>query len=246
MSRTAVSTPGTDAGSLILLAYEDPEQSSTLVRWLVRDDKNEVLTCPLARAATSLIEEVRPDLILLQAASNVNLLVAACEDIRGVTDRPVVVLSEITDEMAISRALDSGVDDYFVLPITERELVARVRALTRRWQASRGNKSVLTFAGLELSPDEQSVALDGRVVDLTPMEFRLLACLVSAQGNVLTHDHIMATVWGAEYVDSRHYLHLYIRYLRDKLETEPKSPQLIISEWGIGYRLQPVPVVGSS
>ena len=239
MSRTLVSTSGTDAGSLILLAYEDPEQSSTLVRWLVRDGTNEVLTCPLARAATSLIEDVQPDLVLLQAASNADLLVAACEDIRSVTDRPVVVLSEITDALAVSRALDSGVDDYFVLPITERELVARVRALSRRWQATRGNQSVLTFAGLQLSPDEQSVALDGRTVDLTPMEFRLLACLVSAQGNVLTHDYIMANVWGAEYVDSRHYLHLYIRYLRDKLEIDSSAPKLIISEWGVGYRIQP-------
>ena len=112
MSRTLVSTSGTDAGSLILLAYEDPEQSSLLVSWLARDGKNEVLTCPLARAATSLIEDVRPDLILLQAASNADLLVAACEDIRGVTERPVVVLSEITDALTVSRALDSGVDDY--------------------------------------------------------------------------------------------------------------------------------------
>ncbi len=242
MSRTLVPKLGTDAGSLILLAYEDPEQSSTLVRWLVREGTNEVLTCPLARAATSLIEDVRPDLILLQAASDADLLIAACEDIRGVTERPVVVLSEISDELAISRALDSGVDDYFVLPITERELVARVRALSRRWHASRVDQPVLTFAGLELSPDEQSVALDGRAVDLTPMEFRLLACLVSAQGNVLTHDYIMANVWGAEYVDSRHYLHLYIRYLRDKLEADSSDPKLIISEWGIGYRLQPAPV----
>ncbi len=242
MSRALVSTSGTDAGSLILLAYEDPEQSSMLVSWLARDGRNEVLTCPLARAATSLIEDVRPDLILLQAASNADLLVAACEDIREVTERPVVVLSEITDALTVSRALDSGVDDYFILPITERELIARVRALSRRWQATSGSQSALTFAGLELSPDEQSVAFDGRAVDLTPMEFRLLACLVSAQGNVLTHDYIMANVWGAEYVDSRHYLHLYIRYLRDKLETDSSDPKLIISEWGIGYRLQPAPV----
>ena len=239
MSRTLVSIPGTDTGSLILLAYEDPEQSSTLVRWLVRDGTNEVLTCPLARAATSLIEDIQPDLILLQAASNADLLVAACEDIRSVTERPVIVLSEITDALTVSRALDSGGDDYFVLPISEREFVARVRALSRRWQATRGNQSVLTFAGLELSPNEQSVALDGRAVDLTPMEFRLLACLVSAQGNVLTHDYIMANVWGAEYVDSRHYLHLYIRYLRDKLEIDSSAPKLIISEWGVGYRIQP-------
>jgi two-component system KDP operon response regulator KdpE len=138
------------------------------------------------------------------------------------------------------------VDDYFVLPITQRELVARVRALSRRWQTSRNEQPTLVFDELVLSPDKQTVDLEGRTIDLTPMEFRLLACLVSAQGHVLTHDYIMANVWGAEYVESRHYLHLYIRYLRDKLEADPKDPRLIISEWGVGYRLQCTAEAGSS
>ena len=223
---------------VILLAYEDANESARIVSRLTKVGSGDVLTCPLNRAASSFIEDVRPDLILLEAGATIDELVAACENIRRVTDRPVVVLSKLANEMAITRALDSGIDDYYVLPISEREFVARIKALARRFLNSGRRLTQIAFGGLELSPDDQSVMVAGRMVDLTPMEYRLLACLVAAQGKVLTHDHIMATVWGAEYVDSRQYLHLYIRYLRDKLEDDHENPKLIISEWGIGYRLQ--------
>ena len=78
-------------------------------------------------------------------------------------------------------------------------------------------------------------------MSLSPIEYRLLSCLVTAQGKVLTHDYLMTRVWGPEYVDSRQYLHLYIRYLREKLEADRKNPRIILSEWGIGYRCQPEP-----
>ena len=82
------------------------------------------------------------------------------------------------------------------------------------------------------------------------MEYRLLACLASAPGKVLTHQTLMSRVWGVEYVDSKHYLRVYVRYLREKLEDDPNEPSLIVSEWGVGYRLVPpetgaMPVRGS-
>ena len=229
---------GTEASGTILLAYEDVHESVRLVQRLAGAGSHNVVTCPLARASSAFIGILQPHLILLEQSTIADELVAACESIRRATDRPVVVLSKLADELAITRALDSGIDDYFVLPISEREFVARVSALSRRFQGQGSGLTQLTFAGLELSPDDQSVAVSGGVVNLAPMEYRLLACLVAAQGNVVTHDYIMANVWGAEYVDSRQYLHLYIRYLRDKLKDDHRSPKLIISEWGVGYRLQ--------
>ena len=236
---------GDNAGSPVLLVvYEDAGESAKLANTLAQ--VGDVITCPTTRAVNGLIEDVRPDLILLEASENVEELVAACQNIRQVTERPVVVLSALTDELAVTRALESGVDDYFVLPISERELVARVKALSRRFQNGGSGMAPLAFGGMELSPNDQSVTAGGRVVDLAPMEYRLLACLVAAQGNVVTHDYIMANVWGAEYVDSRQYLHLYIRYLRDKLEDDHKDPKLIVSEWGIGYRLEAIPIASIS
>ena len=115
---------------------------------------------------------------------------------------------------------------------------ARVHALSRRWTIGRSQSVERSFGDLTLSVAEHCAELAGRSINLTPTEFRLLAVLVAAQGGIVTHDHLMVSVWGEEYVDSRHYLHLYIRYLRDKLEDVPTSPRLIISEWGLGYRLR--------
>jgi two-component system KDP operon response regulator KdpE len=91
---------------------------------------------------------------------------------------------------------------------------------------------------LVLSAADHSVTRDGRRAYLSPIEFRLLATLASSPGKVLTHQTLMSRVWGAEYVDARHYLRVYVRYLREKLEDDPTNPQLILSEWGVGYRLQ--------
>lgn len=241
MSQRVLQNGGNAGSPVLLLVYEDAGESAALVGRLARAGSGDVLTCPLTRAASGLVEDIQPDLILLEASASVDGLIAACENIRRVTDRPVVVVSTLADELAITRALESGIDDYFVLPISEREFAARVKALTRRFQHHGSRRSKLAFGGLELSPDDQSVTVADKVVSLAPMEYRLLACLVAAQGDVVTHDYIMANVWGAEYVDSRQYLHLYIRYLRDKLEDDHKDPKLIISEWGIGYRLQALP-----
>ncbi len=237
MSRTDVTAAGARP-VLILLVYSDPAAAIDLVPTLARAGTSQVITAPLSRALDGLVESVKPDLVLLEESSTVEGLVGACEDMRQATQRPVVVLSKLSDELGITRALDAGVDDYLVMPISDLELQARVQALSRRWASGRTELAEIVFGDLTLSVAEHCVELAGRSIDLTPTEFRLLAVLVAAQGSIVTHDHLMVSVWGEEYVDSRHYLHLYIRYLRDKLEDVPASPQLIMSEWGLGYRLR--------
>ncbi len=158
---------------------------------------------------------------------------------RAQTERPIVVMSERSDELLITRVLAAGIDEYLVLPIGARELAARIEAMLRRMNHYNGLRETNRIGGLILSSTDLSAECNGRKVFLSPIEFRLLSCLASAPGKVFTHQTIMARVWGAEYVDSRHYLRVYIRYLREKLEDDPTKPQMILSEWGIGYRLQP-------
>lgn len=231
---------GREPGTFLLLLYTDAGQAATFVRWLSEGGSNEVVTCPLSRPISSLIEEVQPDLILLEPPSNKEQLLEACDRVRQATERPLVVLSSLAEELAVTQALSAGADEYLVLPIREHELVARIGALARRMSRAGAVAAPAEFGGMTLSADEQSAEFCGRTFLLSPIEFRLLACLVSAQGKVVTHDYLMSHVWGAEYVNSRHYLHLYIRYLREKLETDRANPRLILSEWGIGYRFQPV------
>lgn len=221
----------------LLLLYTEAAQAAALVQRLPAT-KYEVISCPVSTETDGWVEELQPALVLLAPPSDQKQLLKTCETVRARTECPVVVLSERGEELLVTRALATGIDEYLVLPIGDRELVARIEAMLRRMQRNAGLQQMRQVGGLVLSSADHSVVRNGRRVFLSPIEFRLLTCLASAPGKVLTHQTLMSRVWGAEYVDSRHYLRVYIRYLREKLEEDPTRPQLIVSEWGVGYRLQ--------
>ncbi len=226
---------GARGKTTLLLLYAEPERAGSLVRLLSRDEAHVVISCPLTAPVDRWLDDLQPDLILLDPPTDRQQLEEACQHLRAQTARPIVVLSEFDDELLISRVLAAGIDDYLVLPIGERELAARIDALLRR---TKGNGALheTAFGGLSLSSLDLSADWNGRKIFLSPIEFRLLSCLAAAAGKVVTHDALMSRAWGAEYVDCRHYLHLYIRYLREKLEEDPRRPHVIVSEWGVGYR----------
>jgi two-component system KDP operon response regulator KdpE len=184
------------------------------------------------------VDELQPDLVVLVPPEDEAGLQESCETARALTEAPLVVLSSRDQEPVVTRALAAGVDEYFVLPMGDRELSARMEAMLRRMERNAALNATRRVGNLVLSATDHSVTRDGRKIFLSPIEFRLLACLASAPGKVLTHQTLMSRVWGIEYVDSRHYLRVYIRYLREKLEEDPNHPRLILSEWGVGYRLQ--------
>ena len=235
---TGASAARSERKARLLLLYADVERGGSLLLRLP-DERYEVISCPVSARTDGWMEELQPDLILLDPPVQPGQLLTACETLRARTDRPIVVISERGEELLIARALAAGIDEYLALPIGGRELVARIEALLRRLRHSTGHKGTSRIGGLTLSSADLSVELRGRKVVLSPIEFRLLACLASAPGKVFTHQTLMARVWGAEYVDARHYLRIYIRYLREKLEEDPAQPQTILSEWGVGYRFQP-------
>jgi two-component system KDP operon response regulator KdpE len=222
----------------LLLLYTDAAHAAALFQRLPGEDY-EVISCPVSAPVDGWMEELQPDLILLDPPPEQKQLLKTCEALRAQTERPIVVLSERSEELLVARVLAAGIDEYLVQPIGERELTARIEAMLRRMRRYGGPAQTNQLGGMILSSSDLSAELDGRRTFLSPIEFRLLACLASAPGKVLTHQTLMARVWGAEYVDSRHYLRLYIRYLREKLEEDPAQPQMILSEWGVGYRFQP-------
>ena len=236
-------------GDMILLAKETPERnkkllllySSTRAAGSVFErlaaSAHSVMLCPIATALERWQEQPDPDLVIIAADGEDELLVERCEAIRERTDRPVVVLADHCEDRVIASALNAGVEEFVPMSVGDGELRARIDAMLRRYRTPAQDS--WRVGGLTLCPAELSAEVAGRRVLLTPMEFRLLSCLASAPGKVFTHDTLMSRVWGAEYVDARHYLYLYIRYLREKVEPDPKRPQLIVSEWGVGYRLQP-------
>jgi two-component system KDP operon response regulator KdpE len=153
---------------------------------------------------------------------------------------PIIVLSvRASDDDKVS-LLESGADDYVVKPFSMAELVARCRAALRRHTRPHGN-AVLRAGDLVIDLANRNITLAGRRIVLSPKEYRLLQVLAQHNGNVVTHDTLLTEIWGARSLDQGHYLRILVRRLRGKIEPNPKQPQILMSELGVGYRLVVAP-----
>ena len=158
--------------------------------------------------------------------------------IRAWSRMPVVVLSARAREQAKIDALDAGADDYVTKPFGIGELLARVRvALRHSARAATGGAKTVHLGKVEVDLERRRIAREGRDVHLTPIEFRLLACLAQHLGMVVTHRQLLREVWGPSHVEHTHYLRIYMKQLRDKLEVDPVRPRHFVTETGVGYRL---------
>ncbi len=149
---------------------------------------------------------------------------------------PIIVLSSRSDEVAKVRALDLGADDYVTKPFGVDELLARVRAALRHRLQQQGERPIFRVGDLSVDLVRRIVTVRDAEVKLTPREYDLLRVLVAHAGKVLTHRFLLREVWGSE--TDVAYLRIYIRTLRQKLESDPDRPQLILTEQGVGYRLR--------
>lgn len=149
---------------------------------------------------------------------------------------PVIVLSSRTDETGKVTALDMGADDYVTKPFGMDELLARIRAAVRHRLQQDGEKPVFKSGDLTVDLVRRIVTVRGQEIKLTPREYDLLRLLVAHAGKVLTHKFILREVWGSE--TDVQYLRIYIRTLRQKIESNPEQPSLIQTEQGVGYRLK--------
>jgi two-component system KDP operon response regulator KdpE len=166
------------------------------------------------------------------------------EVIRGIrawSTMPIIVLSARAREPSKIEALDAGADDYVTKPFGMGELLARIRAALRNAaRTAAGGGLVVRFGTVEVDLEHRKVTRAGQAVHLTPIEFRLLACLSQHFGMVVTHRQLMREVWGPAYVEHTHYLRIYMKQLREKLEEDPVSPNYLLTESGVGYRLSDV------
>jgi two-component system KDP operon response regulator KdpE len=149
---------------------------------------------------------------------------------------PIVILSSRDDEAGKVAALDLGADDYVSKPFGVEELSARIRAALRHRLQQEGEKPLFKSGDLTMDLVRRIVTVRGTEVKLTPREYDLLRLLVAHAGKVLTHKFILQQVWGGE--TDVQYLRIYIRTLRQKLESDPERPGLILTEQGVGYRLR--------
>jgi two-component system KDP operon response regulator KdpE len=186
----------------------------------------------LVKAATD-----RPDLIILDLGlpdMDGNEVISS---IREWSKIPIIVLSVRGGEKDKIDALDRGADDYVTKPFSAGELLARVRAALRHQLQSEVEEPVFTTGGLVVDLARRVVTVDGREVKLTPKEYELMRHLVIHAGKVLTHQYLLREVWGPTYMGETHYLRVYIGTLRGKIESDSARPQYILTEPGVGYRL---------
>ncbi|GAO36426.1 transcriptional regulator [Sulfuricella sp. T08] len=180
----------------------------------------------------------KPDLIVLDLGLPDLDGVEFIRDLRGWSAVPILILSARSTENDKIVALDAGADDYLTKPFGVGELLARVRALLRRQGKSSESSPVVSFGDVQADLSKRVVTRSGEPVHLTQIEYRLLAILMANPGKVLTHRHLLREVWGPSFVESNHYLRIYVGHLRQKLEADPAQPKYLLTETGVGYRFK--------
>src|SRR5579859_42087 len=188
--------------------------------------------------ALDAVREKLPDLVVLDVSMPGLDGFETLEEVRRFSEVPVIMLTARGDEDQKVRGLGLGADDYITKPFSQRELLARVQAVLRRAEqpALVPRTRIDVDSELAIDFDLGRVHVHGQPVRLTGTEYRLLYHLASNPGRLMPYETLLAKVWGYEYREEDHYVRLYISYLRQKLESDPKHPKYIFTEPGLGYR----------
>jgi two-component system KDP operon response regulator KdpE len=199
----------------------------------------EVEIATTGQAALDLVARFRPDVVILDLGLPDLDGIEVLQGIRGWNRVPVVVLSARASSEEKVTALDAGADDYVTKPFEMNELLARVRAALRRGETAidRSSPQTITTASFEIDLAAGLVTRDGSQVRLTPTEYHLIEVLARNSGRLVPQQQLLKEVWGPGYEKETHYLRVYMAQLRRKLEPDPAHPIHLITEPGLGYRL---------
>ena len=221
----------------ILIADDDPQILRALTVTL-RARGYEIVTAGDGAQAIELAAAQHPDLVMLDLGmprvTGVDVIVA----LRGWTQVPILVVSGRSDAADKVDALDAGADDYVTKPFAIDELLARVRALTRRVVAT-DDEPIVRFGDVSVDFSAKKVTRSVGAVRLTPTEWRILELLVRNPGKLITRESLLTQIWGPHHTRDTGYLRLYFAQLRKKLEPVPAHPRFFVTVLGMGYRFVP-------
>ena len=190
-----------------------------------------------AGEATRAVRHHRPEIILLDLGLPDRDGMALLPELKRLSDAAILVLTSRDDERSKVAALDAGADDYVTKPFSIPELLARMRTALRHRVQEQGGRPAIQVGELTIDLVLRRVARAGEEIKLSPKEWDILEQLALQAGRVVTHGQILAKVWGQATETEQQYLRVYLRRLRQKLETQPDRPQFLVTEAGIGYRL---------
>lgn len=222
---------------LTVLIVDDEQSIRRFLRVSLESQKYAIVEASTGQDALAKVVSEKPDIVVLDLGLPDMDGVDITRLIRQWTQIPIIILSVRNSEKDKIAALDAGADDYLSKPFSVGELLARLRVASRRLSQP-GNEPVFILDNLKVDLSKRSVTIEDRNIQLTPTEYDILKVLVVHAGRVLTHQHLLREVWGVEYADELHMLHVNISNLRRKIESDPSRPRFIVTEPGVGYRLR--------
>jgi two-component system, OmpR family, KDP operon response regulator KdpE len=229
----------TGSPETVILVVEDELPMRRFLRTALDAQGYRVIEAETVNEAVIAATTRNPELILLDLGLPDGDGIDLARRLREWSSVPIIVLSARGREADKVEALDAGADDYLTKPFSVGELLARLRVALRhaRQAAASEPGPVLTAGGLSADLAARRVTVDGQELHLTPIEYRLLVYLLRNAGRVLTHRQILKEVWGPPYLGQTHYVRVYMAELRKKIEADPARPKVLLTEPGVGYRL---------
>jgi two-component system KDP operon response regulator KdpE len=225
--------------SALLLLVEDEQAIRRFLRASLTAEGYRLVEAETGQQAVKLAAQQPPDLVILDLGLPDVDGQDVLRQLREWLQAPIIVLSVRDQEQQKIAALDGGADDYLTKPFSTGELLARIRVALRHAARVRGERESSTFTCADLAVDlaARKVLVRETEVHLTPIEYKLLTCLVRHAGKVLTHRALLKEVWGPQHVEETHYLRVFMASLRRKIEADPAQPRYLLTEQGVGYRL---------
>lgn len=233
----------TELRDTLVLVVDDETRLATMLQMNLQAEGVRSIVASNGREALDALREEMPDIILLDVMMPGMDGYETLRRIRIASQVPVIMLTAKDQEDDRIKGLELGADDYIGKPFSYRELLSRIRAVLRRHHtpAPATLGQIVVDDRLAIDFNKREVLIHGERVNLRPTEYRLLYHLVQRAGYVMTHNELLAKVWGPEYHDETHYLRLYVTYLRQKIEVDPANPVYILTERGVGYRFVEIP-----
>jgi DNA-binding response OmpR family regulator len=230
---------GSDNPVRVLVVDDEPIVTEVIERYLRREGFAVSLAGD-GRRGLELARSTAPDLVILDLMLPKLDGLEVCRTLRAESGVPIILLTAKGEETDKILGLGLGADDYVVKPFSPGELVARIKAVLRRAQASpSADAGALRFGDLRIVPRQRRVEVAGRPLDLTAKEFDLLYFLARQPGQVFTREQLLDQVWDYQYVGDASTVTVHVRRLREKLEADPVRPRWVKTVWGVGYKFEP-------
>ncbi|GAA1478592.1 two-component system response regulator MtrA [Nocardioides aestuarii] len=217
-----------------ILVVDDDASLAEMLTIVLRQEGFESQMCPRGDVAMDAFRSFRPDIVLLDLMLPGKDGIDVCKEIRAESGVPIVMLTAKGDTVDVVLGLESGADDYIVKPFKPKELVARIRARVRRFDAPA--PEALTIGDLDIDVAGHSVTRAGAQISLTPLEFDLLVCLARKPWQVFTREVLLEQVWGYRHAADTRLVNVHVQRLRSKVEHDPENPEIVVTVRGVGYK----------